>query len=346
MAALGRKPTMNIGVLRFDRTAAFIDGRVRADYVNVINTPGGRTSVEGLLNGSLDAADVPLARYVFWKHQGRPITGIPVFTDRLFQHEYIYTRSDTGIASLADLRGRRVGCAPSYFATPSFWHRALLREEAGIAPHEIEWHSAGEEADGMRIPDGVTVTVSPDTLLGLNRLLDGTVDALMTARTARIPENSRHIVKRVIPDASERQRSWVKKTGYFPIVHIFAIRDQALAARPSLGEELCRAFDELKDRAYRLLQDERMTALPLMRGYLDDTVALCGDDPWPYGVERNRDEIGRFLGYAHEQGLTSRCLGVDELFDERSAAYTFNARMTSGCITGIMDGGWAPEPTY
>ncbi len=338
------RPPMNVGVLHFDRTTALIDGRVRLDNVNVINVPGGKVGVEAFTAGALDAADIPFARYVFWKASGLPITAIPVFTDRFFQHQYIYTRSDTGINELADLRGRRVMSAPSYFSTPSFWHRALLFEEAGIHPHEVEWFAAFPEPEGMKAP--VKVTHSPASMLGLERLLDGTVDCLMTARTARVPAGQEHTVKRVIPDAWERQREWVKRTGYFPIAHVVAIHNKALESRPSFAEELCHAFDESKDIAYRILQDERMNALPLMRGYLDDTVALWGDDPWPYGREKNRAQIARFLELAHEQGLTDRRLNVDELFDNPASGYRFEARMVPGCITSVTDGGWALEPTF
>ena len=123
---------MNLAGLRFDRTAAVIDGRIKIEDVNVINTPGGKAAIQGLLSGAFDAAEVPFARYVSWINHGAKLRAAPIFTDRLFQHEYIYTRADSGIESLADLRGRRVVCAPSYFATPSFWHRALLKDEAGI----------------------------------------------------------------------------------------------------------------------------------------------------------------------------------------------------------------------
>ncbi|MCZ6610035.1 MAG: hypothetical protein O7A66_08550 [Alphaproteobacteria bacterium] len=345
MPPTASKPPMNLGVLRFDRTAALIDGRVGIDNVNVVNVPGGKAGVEGFRSGSLDAADIPFARYVFWKFTGVEITGIPVFTDRLFQHPYIYTRTDTGIDDLGDLRGRRVMCAPSYFSTPSFWHRAMLKEEHGIEPHEIEWFSAFPESGGMRLPENVRVTHSPASMLGLERLLDGTVDCLMTARTAMVPEGHEHRVKRVIPNAMERQREWVKRTGYFPNLHVVAIHKKALEARPGFAEELCGAFDRSKNLAYRLLQDERMTSLPLMRLYLDDTISIWGDDPWPYGLTKNRAQLNQFLQYAHDQGLTERRLAVDELFDNQASGYEFKARMTPGCITGFMDGGWAPEPT-
>ena len=95
---------MNLAGLRFDRTAALIDGRIRIDDVNVVNTPGGKAAIQGLLSGAFDAAEVPFARYVSWTHHGAKLRAAPIFTDRLFQHEYIYTRPDTGIESLADLK--------------------------------------------------------------------------------------------------------------------------------------------------------------------------------------------------------------------------------------------------
>lgn len=336
---------MNLAVLRFDRTAALIDGRVGLKDVNIINAPGGGVNVNGFRGRTFDGADIPLSRYVFWKEQGLPITAIPVFTDRLFRYQYIYTRYDTGITKLADLRGKRVLSVASYFSTPAFWHRAMLSEECGIMPRDVIWHTAFPEPEGMRIPSDVSVTLTPASMLGLERLIDGTVDCLMAGRTAMVPTEAHGKIRRVLDDAYERDREWARREKFFPILHVFALWNDALEGRPGCVAELCRAFDESKQHAYRILQDERMTALPFMRGYLDDTVAVWGDDPWPYGLEANRPVLERFLGYAHDQGLTQRRLGLDELFTSEGAAYDFKSRMSPGCITGLMEGGWAAVPT-
>jgi 4,5-dihydroxyphthalate decarboxylase len=335
---------MNIGVLRFDRTSALIDGRVQLENVNVINVPGGKAGVNGLLSGALDAADIPLIKYVFWKKLGKPFTAIPVFTDRLFQHQYIYTRADTGIESLADLRGKRVICAPSYFSTPTFWVRALI-EQAGVKLSEIEWYSAASADPEAPYPEELSIRIAPASWLGLERLIDRTVDCLITARTARIPAEWEGRIRRVFSDASERDRTWAKANGYFPPLHVFAIHSKALEARPGFARELCEAFDAAKQYAYRVVQDERMTCLPFMRAYLDDTMALFGDDPWPYGLKKNSEQIGRFLEFVDSQSTHRARIGTDELFHESVADYEFNARMTPGCITGFMDGGWAPIRT-
>jgi 4,5-dihydroxyphthalate decarboxylase len=338
---------MRLAIQRFDRSAALVDGTVRLNNVAVVKVPTGTVPVHGFLHGVFDAAEIPLSRYVFWLAQGKPFTAIPVFTDRLFSYPYIYTRPDTGINQLSDLRGRRVVIAPRYFTTPGFWHRAILKEEYGIAPQEIEWFTTSSEGEeGARLPQGVKLIVGPGSIHGLERLLDGTGDCLMAARTPPVPPAEQHRVKRVHSDAHALQRDWYRRTGFFPILHVVAVRKEALAKRPTFGEELCSAYDSAKAQAYRVLQDERMTSIPFMREILDKTAAICGDDPWPYGMQRNRSVLERFLDYAHEQGLTGRRLDVDELFDERAKSYQFVSRMVPGSIIGADEGGWAEASVY
>lgn len=341
---MAETPTMRLAVQRWDRSAALVEGRVRLDKVIVMRVPGGRTTVEGLLSGAFDAAEIPFARYVLWKEYGDPLTAVPIFTDRLFSYPYMYTRPDTGITSPADLRGRRVAVAPGYFSTPMFWHRAILDEEWGVRPQEIEWYATAPEGDErIRLPDDVQLTVKPASILGLELLLDGTADCLLAARTPFVPPSEAHRVRRVLSDAHARQRDWHRRTGFFPILHLVVIRDDALRRRPSFGEEVCAAYDAAMRYAYHTLQDERMTALPFMRAFLDEMLEVCGDDPWPYGVRPNRPVLDKFLELALSQGFTRRRMVVDELFDMRATAYEFSARMAPGSILGFADGGWADE---
>ena len=318
---------LTLAIQRFDRTAALHTGGVALEGVMVLHVPPG-VGVAGLIQGIFDAAEMPLAHYAFLKDAGDPFTAIPVFPDRLFIQQYVYTRPDTGIGSPADLRGRRV-LVPMYYMTASLWHRALLQEEYGILPHEIEWHTTSPERDPrMRLPENVKVVLSPGPHLGVERLLDGTVDCLMTEGTPALDDGARQKkIARVHSDAHRMQREFYRKTGVHTIVHLIVIRRAALERRPTLAEELCAAFDQAKAVAYRTLQNERMTSLPLMRSYLDETREMFGEDPWPYGLERNRKELDRFLAYAREQGLTKRTLGADELFDNPSRDYRFKAKM-------------------
>lgn len=309
--------------------------------IHAIHVPPGTTGVEGVQqSGIFDAAEMPLARYVFLKDQGDPLTAVPVFPDRLMVHQYVYTRTDSGIESMADLRGKRV-LLTGYWVTASFWHRAILQEEFGVPITEVHWCVTGPELDHRQTyPAGVDVTITPGPFQGMEVLLEGKVDALMSESTPPIPDSERHRIKRVIPNVFKVQREWHRKTGFHPIVHLVVVRQDALARWHDFGFELCRAYDEGKRQAYLSLQNERFTSLPMMREYLEDAMEVGGNDPWPYGVGPNQVELERYLSLAYEQGMTKRRIDLGELFDPRSLEYEFTSQLRSGSTT---DGGSVPN---
>jgi 4,5-dihydroxyphthalate decarboxylase len=329
-------PVLSLAIQRFDRTEALHDGRVRAPGIHVSHVLPA-VGVHGLLQGAFDAAEMPLAHYVLLRALGEPFTGIPVFPDRLFLHQYVYTMPGSGITGLADLKGRRVG-VPMYFMTSSVWHRGFLQEATGIAPAEIDWVTTAPERDHRAvIPSDVSVTIQPGSHLGLERLLNGDVDCLMTEATPPMTAEEARTVVPVHAAAHAAQVSFFRERAIHPIVHVIAIREEALTRRPDAVQTLSRAFDESLQAAYDLLENERMVALPLMRSYLDETAELFGDDPWPYGLRgRNVTELETFLGFAWEQGLTPRRLQVDQLFHSAADDYEFQARTRKGADLGSL----------
>ena len=54
--------------------------------------------------------------------------------------------------------------------------------------------------------------------------------------------------------------------------------------------------------------------LPWLAAEVEETVALMGEDYWPYGIEPNRTTIEAFLQYAYEQGVCHRLLTPEELY--------------------------------
>jgi 4,5-dihydroxyphthalate decarboxylase len=320
---------MTLAIQRFDRTAALHTGKVSIDDVHVMHAPP-RTSVEGLVSGLFDAAEMPLARYVFLRDRGEPFTAIPVFPDRIFVQQYEYTRADSGIRSPADLRGRRV-LVPGYYITASLWHRGILQDDFGVLPQEIEWYTLSQERDPrMRAPEGIQVRLAPRGRSETELLLDGTVDSLMLEATPPAPEGEEARLVPVYPDVYTHQREYYARTQYHPSVHVIAVRRQAVEERPELLCQLCEAFDRAKAAAYSALQNERLTSLPFMRAYLDEAMRMSGDDPWPYGLEPNWAELDQVLTYAHDQGLTERRLAPADLFDQPARDFAFQARMRRG----------------
>ena len=319
---------MALAVQRLDRTLALFSRAAPIESMFAIHGAPG-TTVEGLVNGTFDAAELPVARSIFLCGRGDPITFIPVFTDRLFIQQYIYTRPDTGIRSLADLKGRRVFC-PQYFMTACIWHKGMLKEEHGINLEEVEWFTGGPERSGMQVPDSINVTVTPAPNMGLGLLLDGTVDCIMLEATPPIALEERHKIVRVHQDVATLQREFYRTTGHHVAVHMVGVRRAAVEERPELLVELCEAFDQAKALAYRAMQNERLSSLPLMRTYLDETRELFGDDPWSYGFEPNRAMLDKVMGYAYDQGLTPRRLSPEEMFDGPARKFQFQAVMPEG----------------
>ncbi len=325
---------MTLAAQRFDRTVPLFNRYVHVEHVMAVHSPAGNPSVEGLVRGIWDAAEIPVARYTFLHDQGDEFTAIPVFPDRIFAQPYAYTTTESGINGPADLRGRTV-MMPGYYYTASFWHRAILREEYGVEATEIEWLVQFPELDErMRHPDGVRVAVAPPGPPGDKRLLDGSIDALMTEAAPIFPPDQEHRIKRIFPGEDAGVRDWYRRTGYFPPVHVIAVRRSALEQWPGFGEALCRMYDASMAEAYRTLQNERLTSLPLMRAHLDETRKMFGDNPYPYGVEPNRAVLDKFLDLAHAEGFIRRRPAVEELFDGPSMEYRFTAAMANGSPPG------------
>ena len=50
------------------------------------------------------------------------------------------------------------------------------------------------------------------------------------------------------------------------------------------------------------------------RQAVEEEEKLLGADPWPYGLENNRANLERFVGYSLDQGLMAKQMAVEELF--------------------------------
>jgi 4,5-dihydroxyphthalate decarboxylase len=116
---MGISPAMNVAIQHWDRSSALLDGRVSLPNVAFVGLPNA-VCWAGLFSGVFDAAELPLARFVFCHDQGDPLIALPIFPDRLFLQQYIYVRRDEPANDLSGFRGRRM-IVPGYYFTASFW---------------------------------------------------------------------------------------------------------------------------------------------------------------------------------------------------------------------------------
>src|SRR3974390_125170 len=130
----------------------------------------------------------------------------------------MYGRADSGIATPADLRGKRIGL-PEYQITAVVWMRGILQHEYGVKPTEIHWRSGGQEEPGRdeRTPlkpiAGLDLKpIGPaQTLVGMLR--DGELDALFTARGPSSFLRGEPHIARLFATPREAETAYFPKTG-------------------------------------------------------------------------------------------------------------------------------------
>jgi 4,5-dihydroxyphthalate decarboxylase len=220
-----------------------------------------------------------------------------------------------------DLKGRLVG-VPEYQVTAAVWIRAILEDQYGLKPSDVEWRSGGVEEPGrhekvaIELPGEVRIAaIGQGQTLGA-MLQAGEIDALIAPRAPSCFERGAAHVGRLFPDFRKVEREYFTKTGIFPIMHVIGIRKSLAEAQPWLGASLMKAFARAKALAlseFREVAALKIT-LPWIAAEAEATAALMGEDYWPYGIEANVASLDAFLRHHHAQGLSPRRLALDEIF--------------------------------
>jgi 4,5-dihydroxyphthalate decarboxylase len=308
----------------YDRTAAIRDGRVKVDGCAVTYLPLYPEEIfhRAFKFDEFDVSELSFSSYLRTTAAGTsPYIGIPAFVSRIFRHSGIYIRTDAGIRTPEDLRGKRIGL-PEYQITAVVWMRGMLQHEYGVKPNEIHWRNGGQEEPGRgertplkSIPGLDLKPLEPGETL-VDMLRNGELDALFTARAPSSFLKGEPHIARLFPNTRAAEQAYYKKTGLFPIMHLIGIKKTLVERYPWLATSVYKAFLEAKARAMIDLCDVNalMVTLPWLEAETKETMAVMGPDFWKYGVDENMPEIEALTQYAFEQGLIDRKPAVEELF--------------------------------
>lgn len=252
----------------------------------------------------------------------RSMVGIPAFTSRMFRHSYIVVNRKA-VQKPADLRGKRIGI-PIYTTTAAVYMRALLQHEYDVDLDEIEWLAGDlEKGGGGHAPVATTPLRKPvriernasDKSLG-QLLAENEIQAIIAPTLPSIL-GKHPDVGRLFPNYVEVEAGYYARTGVFPIMHLVTIRREVCERHPFVAESLYKALCASKDLALKRMHLTGTTPymLPWMSRDLQEIADVLGLDPFPYGVEKSRRVLDAFAAYVFEQGMTSRVVPIDELFE-------------------------------
>jgi 4,5-dihydroxyphthalate decarboxylase len=315
---------LSVAVGDYDRMRPLFDNDVRIDGVDPVFM---RLSPEEIFfrafrHAEFDVCELSLSSFTLRTARGdNPYVGVPVYPSRAFRHTSIVVRTDRGIASPADLRGRRLG-TPEYQLTACVWARALLEDDYGVSCRDVTWVRGGLEQAGrvekiaVALPSGIRVEDAPaDTTLSA-MLEAGEIDGMIAPRAPAAFDRGDPGYAWLFPDPTEAAADYYRRTHIFPIMHVLGLRRGIAEQHPWLAGALLKAFEQSKQHALAKLTDTSATkvTLPFVEEQLRRVRALMGQDFWSYGVEPNRHVLEAFLRHHHTQGLSPRQLAVEELF--------------------------------
>jgi 4,5-dihydroxyphthalate decarboxylase len=311
-----------------DRTRPIIDGSVKPDGIDFAVTVAHPSEMfwRQLSFEEFDVSEMSMSSFLILVAGGdKRWVALPIFTSRTFFHTGPIVRTDSGIDGPADLKGKRIG-VPEYQQTAALWARGVLQHEFGVNPMDMEWWMERTEErshgghTGFTPPPGLRFNrIPPDKSLA-TMLLNDELDAslLYIAETNLVDRSGVDLrgnpaIKNLFPDPAAEGVRYFQKTGIFPINHGVVVRRSLLEEHPWVAINIYKAFLEAKDRVNQRAKE--LASVYFALGLLPpEKRSGLNQDPYPYGITANRKVLETIAAYSHEQGLTPRLVGLDEVF--------------------------------
>lgn len=315
--------SLSLAVSDYDHVRDLVSGRVRPEGIDLLPSV---LNVEEIFYRTThfqewDISEMSFGKYASLCSQGDDrLVGLPVFPSRSFRQSSLYVHRDGPVLLPKDLRGKRIGI-PEWAQTAAIYSRGWIAHSLGIPLSEIEWVQGGvneagrKEKVNVRMPEGVSYRCEPTQSL-TSMLLDGKIDAVLSARPPEPGSDRAGEIMRLFPRFADTEREYYEATRIFPIMHLIVLRRETFEKHRWIAGNLLKAFEEAKRNSLDRLSDVTCSHFPLpwMPARVADAEKLFGADIWPYGLELNRTTLEAFLQFGYEQGVCHRLLKPEELF--------------------------------
>ena len=272
-------------------------------------------------NREFDLSELSFAKFSAQVSQpDSDIVGLPVICSRLFRFSSFYVNRKSTIATVKDLKGKKVG-SPEWAHSAAVYMRGWMHNEMGVALTDVDWYQAGANAPGreekveITLPKGVTLTRVPDKSLS-DMLASHEIDCAIIARPPTCFLDGHPDVVRLFPDYVGMEKTYYARTRVWPIMHIVAIKKSIVDEHPWAARNLYNAFLESKRRSIERILDPAVSRYPVpwLAAYAGEMRDLLGGDLFPYGIEENRPTWEQMALYTFQQGIAQRLTTPEEIF--------------------------------
>ena len=308
------KITLALG--SYDRHAPLLEGRIdhpdlEIEYLELDPQQGRHERF--LQHFEFDACELSLSSYLIAVDQGLPVHAVPIFPRRLFSQSQMYKNVDCGIHAPKDLVGKRVGLS-AYQNTLGVRAKGDLTHFYGVPRETVIWVTPGKEVIDVKLPADVKIETRNSMAEIEEEFVKGSIQAMFVSRLPKLVREGHPSLARLFDDPQAEEERYLKKEGYFPIMHVLAYKRELVQEHPDLPQALYDIFEQARRRAMQRWIDPNWSMMMWGRRELERQNQLCDFDPWRNGLEANRKNLERFSLYSHEQGLTRRRLAAAELF--------------------------------
>ncbi len=317
----------------YESIRAIKEGTVKADGIDLTVLTDMDSSTRHwrmARNRDFDVCEFSWSTYLLAKDKGADMTAIPVFLHRRFRHGFIFINANKGINKPTDLIGRNVGLK-NFQATALVWIRGILEDEFQVPYKKVNWHAEKDEDIPFTPPKGLTLVRIPPGKRVESMLAEGELDGVIHPDiiTPILDKDPR--VKRLFEHTKELEVDYYRRTGIFPVMHTTVIKQEIVDRYPWVPINMMVAFERSKRIAYQRMENPRRVPLAWFRDAQEEQEEILGKDPWVYGLnEANRKNVSTLIRYSHQQGMISRELPLDELFDKSTLGGEWKLQSSRG----------------
>jgi 4,5-dihydroxyphthalate decarboxylase len=310
-------PTLHLGLGRAPNTEALFDGAVRIDGVRLeiesrfgegLDNVGARH--RKIIAGEFDGGELSISSFILARARGMKLRALPVFLSRKFRHRCMYFPVHSPLKDPSELAGKKI-TIHRYNATTPVWLKGILQNEYRVKPESVEWCVAEPDIaeESLRPPPPeIRVRLIPEPRTrehAIEMLERGEVDAALEPYDA-LASNPK--LRRIFPDHRRVEEEFFRRTGCFPINHLFVLKEEIAAAHPRIVEGLLDGFRKAESLADRYRNDKQKAEAEWERNVMGGEFV--------YSLNRGpaRKSLETLFSYQIQQGILDKKPDLANLF--------------------------------